>query len=150
MKKSEVSTEIKWKESDRNRELFSKLKKMNKKDIIKIIEMNYACNTCSELDKMNCQYQTLRKEMGMPVCYSMWEVYEKVKKIDVEMARKTGIIKNIVEDLENKFGKPVPVEEVTAIAENEGIEYEKVLEILVKLEREGSIFEPKNMFVQRD
>ena len=130
-------------------EIFEKVKEMSKNDLIEIISMFDACNTCSGINRMECKYHQLRHEMGISRCYGISALYDKVKKPDSEAESKIKRIYEIIEELENKLGKPIPIEEITAVAESEEIKYEKVLEILVKLEREGHIFEPKNMFIQR-
>ncbi|MCJ7450248.1 MAG: minichromosome maintenance protein MCM [Candidatus Nanohaloarchaeota archaeon QJJ-9] len=54
------------------------------------------------------------------------------------------VIMNLVKELSGGSGEAVPIEDVYAQAEEEGIGEEKAEEIIDKLKREGEIYEPKN------
>ena len=59
------------------------------------------------------------------------------------------IIREIVDDLENKVGKTIPIEDILREASMKKIDEKDVEEILEKLKRSGDIFEPKRGFIQK-
>ncbi|MBW2971942.1 minichromosome maintenance protein MCM [Candidatus Woesearchaeota archaeon] len=59
------------------------------------------------------------------------------------------IIKEAINDLENKIGKTIPVEDVVREAQEKGISADKAEEVIEKLKRAGDIFEPKRGFIQK-
>lgn len=62
---------------------------------------------------------------------------------------KIHTVKEIIADLENRVGKPIPIDELVKECSEKGIDSDKVEEILEKLRREGDIFEPRRGFIQR-
>ena len=62
---------------------------------------------------------------------------------------KMMIVKEIINTLENKHGKSIPIEDVMGEAESKGISKDAVEDIIEKLKRGGDIFEPKRGFVQK-
>lgn len=61
-------------------------------------------------------------------------------------------VKEIVGALETKFqstGKNIPVEEIIAAAEEQGIRRPETEEIIEKLKRSGDLFEPRHGFIQK-
>ena len=62
---------------------------------------------------------------------------------------KMMIVKEIINALENKHGKSIPIEDVMGEAESKGISKDAVEDIIEKLKRGGDIFEPKRGFVQK-
>jgi replicative DNA helicase Mcm len=91
-------------------------------------------------------------------CMSQVGVDPETGKIDVDVLA-TGVsssarnniivVKEIINDLENKIGKTLPVDDVVREAQERGIVIDKVEEILEKLKRSGDIFEPKRGFIQK-
>lgn len=69
--------------------------------------------------------------------------------ISASQRNKIGIVKDIVAELENSFGKNVPIEEVAKACAEKGISEDSVEEIIQKLKRSGDIFEPKRGFVSK-
>jgi len=82
-------------------------------------------------------------------------------KIDIDVIS-TGIssterdkiirVKEIITLLETKFqstGKNIPVEEIMAVAEEQGIRRPETEEIIQKLKRSGDLFEPRHGFIQK-
>ncbi|MBW2963948.1 minichromosome maintenance protein MCM [Candidatus Woesearchaeota archaeon] len=59
------------------------------------------------------------------------------------------IIKEAINDLENKIGKTIPIEDVVKEAQEKGISADKAEEVIEKLKRSGDIFEPKRGFIQK-
>ncbi len=62
---------------------------------------------------------------------------------------KIAVIKDIIGELENKFDKKVPIEEIKKEAESKGINSDKVDEVIDKMKREGLIFEPKRGYLSK-
>lgn len=60
-----------------------------------------------------------------------------------------SIVKEIINDLESKMGKTIPLDDIIEESKNKGITEEKVEEVLEKLKRVGEIFEPRRNFVQK-
>jgi len=58
-------------------------------------------------------------------------------------------IKEIINELENKIGKTIPLEDVEEIAKEKGLNDEEIGESVDKLKRSGDIFEPKRGFIQK-
>ncbi len=59
------------------------------------------------------------------------------------------VIKDIINNLENKIGKTIPIEDITQEAKNKGVDSDKVDEIIEKLKRAGDIFEPRHGFISK-
>ena len=74
---------------------------------------------------------------------------DRTESIPASQRSKLHTILDVIDMLEKKLGKPVPREEVIAAAEDQGIKAEDAEELLRRLKREGSIFEPKINFVER-
>jgi len=60
-----------------------------------------------------------------------------------------SIIKSIIEELEEKLGKKIPIEDVVARASEEGIPEEEVEEAINALKKMKDIYEPRSGFVSR-
>jgi replicative DNA helicase Mcm len=58
-------------------------------------------------------------------------------------------VKEIINDLENKLGKTIPIDDIIEESKNKGIAEEKVEEVLEKLKRVGEVFEPRRGFLSR-
>jgi len=59
------------------------------------------------------------------------------------------IVKEIINELENKIGKTIPIDDVIDEARLKEISEDKVEEALEKLKRSGDIFEPRRGFLSR-
>jgi len=59
------------------------------------------------------------------------------------------IVKEIINELENKIGKTIPIDDVIDDARLKEISEDKVEEALEKLKRSGDIFEPRRGFISR-
>jgi replicative DNA helicase Mcm len=59
------------------------------------------------------------------------------------------VIKDIINELEGKIGKTLPIEDITEEAKNKGVDPEQVDEIIEKLKRSGDIFEPRHGFLSK-
>jgi replicative DNA helicase Mcm len=59
------------------------------------------------------------------------------------------VVKEVINDLEGKVGKQIPIDDVVKEAAGKGLDPDKVEEILDKLKRAGDVFEPKRGFLQK-
>ncbi|MBW2965420.1 minichromosome maintenance protein MCM, partial [Candidatus Woesearchaeota archaeon] len=91
-------------------------------------------------------------------CMSQVGIDPDTGKIDVDVLT-TGVsssarsniivVKEAINDLENKIGKTIPVEDIVREAQEKGISADKAEEVIEKLKRSGDIFEPKRGFIQK-
>jgi len=91
-------------------------------------------------------------------CMSQVGIDPDTGKIDVDVLT-TGVsssarsniivIKEAINDLENKIGKTIPVEDIVREAQEKGVSADKAEEVIEKLKRSGDIFEPKRGFIQK-
>ncbi|MFH1668544.1 MAG: LAGLIDADG family homing endonuclease [Candidatus Woesearchaeota archaeon] len=91
-------------------------------------------------------------------CMSQIGVDPDTGKIDVDILT-TGIssssrnniviIKEAINELENKIGKTIPIEDIVKQAQEKGVSADKSEEVIEKLKRAGDIFEPKRGFIQK-
>ena len=58
-------------------------------------------------------------------------------------------IKEIINNLELKLGKIIPLEDLILDAASSNIAEDKVLEVVDKLKRSGDIFEPRRGFISK-
>ena len=58
-------------------------------------------------------------------------------------------VKDIITELEPKFNKLIPIEEIVSNAKGRGVDEDKVEESLEKLKRSGDVFEPRRGFISR-
>ena len=62
---------------------------------------------------------------------------------------KMVLIREIINELEKKMGKSIPLQEVVNEASNHGIDEDKVMEVIDKMRKEGMVFEPKRGFLSK-
>jgi len=58
-------------------------------------------------------------------------------------------VRDLFPQLEARFGKTIPVEDIISAAKEKGLVENDVMEILEKLKRSGDIYEPRKGFIQR-
>ena len=58
-------------------------------------------------------------------------------------------VREVLSDLENRFGENIPINEIFSEAGERGLDEVKIEEIIDKMKREGEIFEPKHGFIRR-
>ena len=58
-------------------------------------------------------------------------------------------VKELINELEVKLGKSIPIDDLVMEAEKKNMTKEKIEEIIEKLKRAGDIFEPKRGFIQK-
>ena len=59
------------------------------------------------------------------------------------------LLREVIEELESKLGKTIPLEEVVIESVKKGIDEEKLEELIESMKRAGEIFEPKRGFIQK-
>jgi len=76
--------------------------------------------------------------------------YEDIEEIPKKKeVNKYYIIKDIIDELENKVGKIIPMEDIVKEAEIKGVEIRIIEETIEKLKRNGDIFEPRRNFITK-
>ena len=60
-----------------------------------------------------------------------------------------SVVKEIINDLESKVGKTIPIDDIIEEAKSRDIAEEKVEEVLEKLKRVGEVFEPRRGFLSK-
>ena len=58
-------------------------------------------------------------------------------------------VREIINELENKIGRTIPIDDIIKEAEERGISSDKVEDSIEKLKRSGDIFEPKRGFISK-
>jgi len=59
------------------------------------------------------------------------------------------VVKEVINELENKLGKTIPIDDIVEEAKLKGINEDKVEEVIEKLKRVGEIFEPRRGFISK-
>jgi len=92
--------------------------------------------------------------------YSLMEIGldQETGKIDIDRIA-TGIsasqrshihvVKEVINELENKLGKTIPIDDIIEEAKLKGIDEDKVEEVIEKLKRVGEVFEPRRGFISK-
>ena len=62
---------------------------------------------------------------------------------------KITTVKEAINELENQFGKTIPIEEIVNFTKEKGLNENELEEIIDKLKRGGDIFEPRRGFIQK-
>ncbi len=62
---------------------------------------------------------------------------------------KIVLIRDIINELEKKIGKSIPIQEIMAEASTRGLDESKVEEVIDKMKRDGLVFEPKRGFLSK-
>ena len=58
-------------------------------------------------------------------------------------------VREIINELENKLGRTIPIDEIIQMASEKGMSEEKVEEAIEKLKKSGDIFEPRRGFISK-
>jgi len=69
--------------------------------------------------------------------------------VSASQRNKIGVVKEVIDELDNKLGKAIPIEEVIKLAVEKGMRQAEVEEIVEKLRRGGEIFEPRRGVIQK-
>ncbi len=59
------------------------------------------------------------------------------------------MVRELIRELESKYGSNIPLEDLIDAAKERGIEEAKVEELIEKMKREGELFEPKHGIIRR-
>ncbi len=59
------------------------------------------------------------------------------------------MIRELIRELESKYGSNIPLEDLVDAAKEKGVEEARVEEIIEKMKREGELFEPKHGIIRR-
>ncbi len=62
---------------------------------------------------------------------------------------KISVIKEIITELENKLGKMIPIEEISKLAKEKGMDEDEVETVIERLRRGGDIYEPRRGYVSK-
>ncbi|MBR9677625.1 minichromosome maintenance protein MCM [Candidatus Woesearchaeota archaeon] len=107
--------------------------KVTRKDARRAIDLTHYCLTQIGLDPETGKIDIDRISTGITAS-------ERSKIINV---------REIINELEDRIGKTIPVDDIIAYAVEKGLDEEKVYEAIEKLKRSGDIFEPKRGFIQK-
>jgi replicative DNA helicase Mcm len=69
--------------------------------------------------------------------------------ITASTRNKIVTLREVIKDLEARYGSNVPLADVVDAAKEKGIEESKVEEIIQRMKRDGEIFEPKQGIIRR-
>jgi len=91
-------------------------------------------------------------------CLRLVALDEETGKIDIDRIatdtpaterNKIGVLKEIINELENKLGKTIPLEDIIKEAEGKGLSEADVEEVIQRLKRAGDLFEPRRGFISK-
>jgi len=110
------------------------------------------------LDNKVTKKDAVRAINLLQYCLSQVGVDPETGKIDIDriatgvtasQRSKIIIVKEIIDELENKIGKTIPIDDLIKEGVAQGIEEGDLEDALEKLKRSGDIFEPKRGFIQK-
>jgi replicative DNA helicase Mcm len=100
-----------------------------------------------------------RKAVGLlDHCLRLVALDEETGRIDIDRIatdtpaterNKIGVLKEIINELENKLGKTIPLEDIIKEAEEKGLNEADVEEVIQRLKRAGDLFEPRRGFISK-
>ena len=59
------------------------------------------------------------------------------------------LVRELINDIESKVGKTIPVEDILIEASSKGLEEDSVLEVIERLKRSGDVYEPRKGFISK-
>ncbi|MBD3164023.1 AAA domain-containing protein [Candidatus Woesearchaeota archaeon] len=107
--------------------------KVTRKDAKKSVELMHHCLVQVGLDPETGKIDIDRISTGIPA---------------TERSH-ISTVKEIINELEKKLGKTIPIDDIVDLAKQKGIEEEAIEETIQKLKRSGDIFEPRRGFISR-
>ena len=107
--------------------------KVTKKDAKRAIELLRYC-------LMNVGYDHQTKQIDIDIISTGIPASERSR---------IFVVREIINDLESRIGKNIPIAEILEMAKSKNIKDEQVEEILEKLKREGEIFEPQRGIISK-
>lgn len=107
--------------------------KVTRTDAKKAVELEHYCMKLIAFDEETGLFDVDRVQTDMPS----------------SKRNKIIIIKEIINDLEEKLGKTIPLEDIDEIAKDKGLSEDEIVDSIEKLKRSGDIYEPKRGFIQK-
>ena len=107
--------------------------KVTKKDAKRAIDLLDYCLRQVALDEETGQFDIDRIATAVPA----------------SQRNKIMTVKDIITELENRFGKTIPIEDIMKSAQAKGLSESETEELIQKLKKSGDIFEPKHGFLSR-
>jgi replicative DNA helicase Mcm len=108
-------------------------KKADRKDAKRAIDLMHHCLVQIGLDPETGEIDIDRISTGIPA----------------SERSHISTIKEIINELEKKLGKTIPIDDIVDIAKEKNIEEEDIEETIQKLKRAGDIFEPRRGFISK-
>ncbi len=87
--------------------------------------------------------------VGMDMKTGMFDIDRITTGITATQRSKIVMTREIINELEETFGKTIPVEDIIKSAKEKGVSDEDLEEALEKLKRSGDIFEPRRGIIQK-
>ena len=107
--------------------------KVLKKDAKKAIDLLHHCLQLIGFDEETGEFDIDRIATG----------------ITASQRNKISVVKDLIDELQEEVGKMIPMEDLIREAENQGVDEEKVEEIVQKLKRSGDLFSPRHGFISK-
>ncbi len=108
-------------------------KRVTKRDARKAIELLHYCLTQVGMDPETGRIDIDRLTTGVPA----------------SQRSHISIVREIINTLEERFGKEIPEDEIYNEAREKGLKDEEVEEIIEKLKRAGDLFNPRKGYIQK-
>lgn len=89
------------------------------------------------------------KQVGVDTDTGQLDIDRIVTGITASQRNRIMVIREILHELESKYGTNIPVADVSDIAAERGLDRPKVDEIIEKMKREGELFEPRQGIIRR-
>ena len=89
------------------------------------------------------------QQVGMDTDTNELDIDRIVTGITASTRNKIVTLREVIKDLEARYGSNVPLADVVDAAKEKGIEESKVEEIIQRMKRDGEIFEPKQGIIRR-
>ena len=107
--------------------------KVTRADAKKAVELEHYCMKLIAFDEETGEFDVDRVSSDVPA----------------SKRNKIILIKEIINDLEDKLGKTIPLEDLEEIAKEKGMNEDEITDSIEKLKRSGDIYEPKRGFIQK-
>ena len=107
--------------------------KVTRKDAKKAVELMHYCLVQVGMDPETGKIDIDRISTGIPA----------------SERSHISTIKEIINELEKKIGKTIPIDDIIEEAKQKGIEEESIEETIQKLKRAGDVFEPRRGFISK-
>ncbi len=107
--------------------------KVSRKDAERAIELVHYCLTKIGLDPETGKFDIDRISSG----------------VTASERGNIVVVREIINEIEGKVGKTIPVEDIVIEAESKGLSEDKVLEVVEKLKRSGDIYEPRKGYISK-